>query len=369
VKLRRTGLLAGLLVMAAAVAACGSDANPTKDSGARSGTSTAATVECKTGTLKSDGSTAQQNAMAQWIKDYQTRCPGATITYGGGGSGQGVTDFVNKQVDFAGSDAALDPGKGEVAAASAACGSQAINLPMVTGPIAIGFKVKGVSTLTLTPDVIAKIFVGQIKTWNDPAITAINSGIALPAENITVFNRSDSSGTTQNFERYLQASAPAVWKAEPAKTWAGTGQGKKGNQLVGQAVQTTEGSIAYLEWSYAIQNNLTTAQVDNGAGPVALTADTAAKAIASATVAPTGPGDLTLKLDYATKAAGAYPIVLVTYEIVCAKYANPQTGELVKSFMNFIASTAEQNAVHDLGYAALPSTVQQQVQAQIAKVL
>jgi phosphate transport system substrate-binding protein len=306
--------------------------------------------------------------MTQWIKDYQTKCSGATVTYGGGGSGQGVTDFTNKQVDFAGSDAALDPTKGEVAAGTKACGSPAINLPMVTGPIAVAFNLKGVSDLTLTPDVTAKIFTGKITSWDDPAIKAINSGEDLPSTRITVFNRSDSSGTTQNFERYLAASAPTVWTSKPSKVWAGAGQGKKGNQLVGQAVQSTGGAVAYVEWSYAIQNNLPQAKIDNGAGPVELTADTVAKTISTAQVTPSGPGDLTLKLDYATKTAGAYPIVLVTYEIVCTKYASTSTGALVKSFMNFIVSTDEQNAVHKLGYAALPASVQSQVQAQIAKI-
>ena len=360
------------------LAACGSDAGSGGTSNSPSGQSSAGSsnsttvnttsATCVSGTLKSDGSTAQQNAMNQWISNYQQQCSGASITYGGGGSGQGITDFSNKQVDFAGSDAALDPSKGEVAKASQACGGQAIDLPMVTGPIAIAYHVKGVKTLTLTAEEIAKIFTGKITKWNDPSLVASNKGVTLPAETITVFNRSDASGTTQNFERYLAASAPSVWTAKPAKQWAGAGQGKKGNQLVGQAVQSTEGAIGYVEWSYAIQNNLDEAQIDNGGGPVALTADTVAKTIATATVAPSGPGDLTLKLDYATKTPGAYPIVLVTYEIVCTKYSNPQIGSLVKSFLTFAASNQQQTAVHNLGYAALPASVQAKVQAQLAKI-
>jgi phosphate transport system substrate-binding protein len=377
---RRNRLIASAVLAAAgsiALAACGSDSGASTDTaGAGAGTtavqsSTATAADataCQSGTLTADGSTAQQNAMTQWIKDYQTKCPGATITYGGGGSGQGITDFSNKQVNFAGSDAALDPTKGEVDAASKACGSQAIDLPMVTGPIALGYNLKGVSSLTLTPDVIAKIFLGKITQWNDPAITAINKGVSLPSQKITVFNRSDASGTTQNFESYLAASAPSVWTITPDKQWAGAGQGKKGNQLVGQAVQSTPGSIAYVEWSYAIANNLSQAKIDNGAGPVELNADTVAKTVATAKPKPSGPGDLSLQLDYATKTPGAYPIVLVTYEIVCTKYSDPQVGAMVKSFLTFIASSAEQNAVHNLGYAALPASVQSQVQDQIAQI-
>lgn len=361
--------LAGVVMAGSlALAACGSSANNNGGGSNTGSTGATASVDCQTGTLKSDGSTAQQNAMTQWIKDYQTKCKGATVNYGGGGSGQGVTDFSNKQVDFAGSDAALSAAKGEVTKAATACAGPAIDLPMVTGPIALGFNVKGVKDLTLTPGVIAKIFLGKITTWNDPAIKAINASATLPSTKITVFNRSDPSGTTQNFENYLKASAPSDWTAEPSKQWAGTGQGKKGNQLVGQAVQSTDGSISYVEWSYAIQNNLSTAKVDNGAGAVELSAETAGKTIATAKVAPNGPGDLSLKLDYATKTAGAYPIVLVTYEIVCTKYNDSKVGALVKSFMNYIVSQEAQNSVHDLGYAALPDSVRTQVQAAIEKI-
>jgi len=384
VKLQWTGLAAAAVAGVIALSACGTDNNNSAGSGSNAGDSASATsavsapgqsgagsagpIDCVNGTLKSDGSTAQQNAMTQWIKDYQSQCPKSTVNYGGGGSGQGITDFTNGQVDFAGSDAALDPTKGEVDAAAKACGSPALDLPMVTGPIAIGYNLNNLQDLVFTPDVLAKIFTGQITVWNDPAIAAINSAVTLPSTKITVFNRSDQSGTTQNFEKYLAATAPSVWTAEPSKQWAGTGQGKQGNQLVGQAIQTTAGGIGYVEWSYAIQNNLAIGQIDNGSGPVALTADSVAKAVAAAQPAPNGPGDLTLKLDYATTADGAYPIVLVTYEIVCSKYANPQTGALVKSFLTYIASSAAQDSVHDLGYAALPASVQAQVQAAVATI-
>lgn len=369
-RLGRTAAIGALLAAGSlTLAACGSDAAPGgSQTVAGSNAANTSTTACRTGTLTADGSTAQQNAMTQWIKDYQGKCQGATITYGGGGSGQGITDFSNRQVDFAGSDAALDPSKGEVAAATKACGSQAIDLPMVTGPIAIGYHVKGVSSLTMTPELLAKIFLGKITRWNDPAITAVNKGVSLPNETISVFNRSDASGTTQNFERYLAASAPGVWTAKPSKQWAGAGQGRKGNQLVGQAVQSTEGAIAYVEWSYAIQNNLAQAKIDNGAGPVELNAQTVGKTIATAQPKPSGPGDLTLSLDYATKTPGAYPIVLVTYEIVCTHYRDSAVGALVKSFLSFIASETEQNAVGNLGYAALPASVRAQVEAQIAKI-
>ena len=120
--------------------------------------------------------------------------------------------FIAKQVDFAGSDSALKTeakdGKVEADDAKAACGSPAWNLPMVTGPIAIAYNVKGVDNLVLNADVAAKIFDGKIATWNYPAIASLNKGVTLPAIPIKVYFRSDESGTTENFTKYLKAAAP-----------------------------------------------------------------------------------------------------------------------------------------------------------------
>ncbi len=364
----RAGVIAGLAAGALALTACGSSGNSSSSdtsSGASAGTSP---VACASGSLKAEGSTAQKNAMDQWIKDFQSKCGGTTITYNGTGSGAGVSNFIAKQDDFAGSDSALDPAKDEVAKATAACGSPALDLPMVTGPIAVAYKVNGVKDLTLTPTVITKIFLGKITSWDDPAIKAINAGATLPSTKITVFYRSDSSGTTQNFERYLAANDPTDFTAKPDKdsSKAGfAGQGKTGSQGVQQAIGTTEGAIGYDEWSYAVSGNLDTAKIDNGGGPVELTADSAGAAVAAAKVASNGGKDLTLKLDYATKASGAYPIVLVTYEIVCSRYSDAKTGALVKSFLSYTAGDG-QSSLKDLGYAPLPASIQTQVQAAIA---
>jgi phosphate transport system substrate-binding protein len=238
---------------------------------------------------------------------------------------------------------------------------------MVTGPVAIAFKLNGVTDLTLTPSVIAKIFQGTITTWDDPAIKALNSGASLPSTKITVFFRSDESGTTQNFEKYLAAAAPADYTAKPSKTWSGkVGQGKAKSQGVQQALGSTEGGIGYLEWSFAGSGGLSMAKVDNGGGAVALDAGSAGKAVSAAKITGTGD-DLTLKLDYATKTPGAYPIILVTYEIVCAKYSDASVGKLVKSFLTYTAG-AGQAGLADLGYAPLPSDIDAKVQASVAKI-
>jgi phosphate transport system substrate-binding protein len=374
VKLYRTGVAAALLAGAIGLTACSSDK---KDDGtttppANGGTSSASSSSsggsggaCVSGSLKAEGSTAQTNAIQQWIKDYKTKC-GGDIAYNATGSGAGVKQFNGNQVDFAGSDSALNPDKGEVDAAKKRCGGPALDLPMVTGPIALAFKLNGVSDLTLNPDTIAKIFTGKITKWNDPAIKALNGSANLPSSNITVFYRSDESGTTENFEKYLAATAPSVFTAKPSKTWAGKGQGKAKSQGVQQAIGATEGSIGYLEWSFAGSAGLSMAKVDNGGGAVALDADSAGKAVSAATVTGTGD-DLTLKLDYATKAPGAYPIILVTYEIACSKYSDPKIGSLVKAFLTYTAGEG-QAGLKDLGYAPLPSDIDAKVQASVAKI-
>jgi phosphate transport system substrate-binding protein len=375
VKLYRTGVVAGLLAGALALAACGSDKKsgtstpPAAPAGGSTsaGSSSAPSTDCATGSLKAEGSTAQTNAIQQWIKDYEAKCSGTTISYNPTGSGAGVKQFTGGQVDIGGSDSALDPTKGEVADAAKRCGGPALNLPMVTGPVAVAFKLNGVKDLTLTPDVIAKIFLGTITTWNDPAIKALNSGANLPSTKITVFFRSDESGTTQNFEKYLAAAAPTEYTATPSKTWSGkVGQGKSKSQGVQQAVSSTEGGVGYLEWSFAGSGGLSMAKIDNGGGAVALNADSAGKAVSAATVTGTGD-DLTLKLDYATKVAGAYPLILVTYEIVCEKYSNAAIGSLVKSFLTY-TSGAGQTGLPNLGYAPLPADIDAKVQASVAKI-
>ncbi len=324
---------------------------------------------CPSGTLKAEGSTAQTNAMTAWINAYQKKCTGTTINYNPTGSGAGVKQFNGNQVDFAGSDSALDPKAGEDAAAAKRCASPALDLPMVVGPIAVAYKLKGVPDqgLTLTPKLITQIFLGKIKTWNDPALAAANKGVNLPSTPITVFFRSDESGTTSNFEKYMAANDPTDFTAAPSKIWAGkVGQGKAKSQGILQAVGATEGSIAYEEYSFVLSGNLSAAKVDNGGGAVALSPATASAAAAAAKVVGTGK-DVTLKLDYATKAAGAYPIVLVTYEIACTKYKDAKIGSFVKSFLTYTASDG-QSLLNPLGYAPIPASVKAKVDAAIAAI-
>src|SRR4051794_23080471 len=195
----------------------GSDATPPAGGDSASISNVAGSISCASGTLDAAGSTAQANAMDAWRKDYQQACSGATINYNPTGSGDGVTAFNNGTIDFAGSDSALNPDAGEVAAAQKRCGSTPLDLPMVVGPIAIAYKLNGVDKLVLDGPTIANIFLGKITTWNDAAIAKLNSGVTLPSTKISVFYRSDSSGTTKNFETYLQATAPSIFTTAPDK--------------------------------------------------------------------------------------------------------------------------------------------------------
>jgi phosphate transport system substrate-binding protein len=353
------------------LAACGSDNTGASD--AAGGGGAAGSGPCASGTLSAEGSTAQQNAIEEVIASFQSACPDATVNYNPTGSGAGIKQFTAGQVDFAGSDSALktEPVDGAVEADAAAqrCGGNpAWDLPMVAGPIALAYNLPGVQQVVLTPDLSAKILLGQVRTWNDPAITAVNPGTSLPSRGIKVFYRSDDSGTTENLEKYLAAAAPSVWDAKPSKTWAGAvGEGREKSAGVAEGVKSTEGAIGYMEWSFAKDNQLGVAQVDNGGGPVELTGDSAGKFVAVAK--PAGEGnDLRLTLDYTTKAAGTYPIVLVTYEIVCSKGLPADRTALVKAFLTHFASPEVQSSLGDLQYAPLPDAVRSKVQAAIQAI-
>jgi phosphate transport system substrate-binding protein len=373
----RAGVFAGLLAGALVLAACSSSKSNNSTSttsggaGSASGSSVSSSAPtCASGSLNAQGSTAQTNAINQWIQDYQAACSGAKITYNPTGSGAGVTGFNAGQNDFVGSDSALSVSKGEYSAAQKRCGSAPMDLPMVVGPIAVAYKLQGVDKLILDGTTTAKIFLGKITKWNDPAIAALNPGVTLPSSSISVIYRSDSSGTTQNFERYLAATAPSIFTSTPDKDSSKAhfaGQGKAKSQGVSAAIASTEGSIGYDEFSFAVNSGLQTAWIDNGGGAVELSKATASAAAQAATVKASGPGDLSLDINYATKTPGAYPIILVTYEIVCTKYPSSSTATLVKDFLSY-AVNGGQAKLPQLGYAPLPSQLQTQVEASIATI-
>ncbi len=369
---RHAALTSVVLAGALALTACGSDDN---SGGTGSGDATASgdAGSKVTGTLNGEGSSAQKNAIELASSSFGDDNPGVTINYNPTGSGAGIKQFIAKQVDWAGSDSALKSeekdGVVETDAAKERCGgNEAWNLPMVAGPISIAYNLPGVDKLILTPEVAAKAFLGSIKKWDDPAIAKLNPGVKLPSTAISVFFRSDESGTTENFQKYLAGSAADAWKDEPSKVWPGkVGEGKQKSDGVSEGVKSTEGGLTYVEWSYAVDNKLGVAQIDNGSGAVELTGESAGKALVAAKAAGTG-NDLKLKLDYATKTAGVYPIVLVSYEIVCSKGLDAAKTTLLKAYLKHLAAPETQAELEKIGYAPIPAEIQTKVVAAVEAI-
>ncbi|MCZ0993974.1 phosphate ABC transporter substrate-binding protein PstS [Streptomyces noursei] len=368
-KNRVRALAVGALAVSGALAltACGSD-NTSGGSGGSGSSAKAANIKCEgKGKLLASGSSAQKNAMDVWVQNYSGACQGTEINYQPTGSGAGVTTFLQGQTAFAGSDSALKPE--EITKSKALCkGGQAIDLPMVGGPIAVGYNVPGVDNLVLDAPTLAKIFDSQITNWNDAAIKKLNPGAKLPDLKIQAFHRSDDSGTTDNFTKYLKAASGGAWKHEPGKKWEGTGgQAASGSAGVSSQVKQTSGAISYFELSYATSGKIPTVKINTGAKvPVEATVDNASKAISEAQPAGQGANDLALKLNYATKAEGAYPITLVTYEIACDKGNKAETLPAAKSFLTYVSSKDGQDALKALGYAPLPTEIADKVRKTVA---
>ncbi|MFD3587015.1 phosphate ABC transporter substrate-binding protein PstS [Streptomyces sp. NPDC058683] len=365
-RLRALSLGAVAVSGALALTACGSD-----DNGGGSGSSTpsssanASSIKCDDakGQLLADGSSAQKNAIDAWVKTFSQEC-GVQINYKGSGSGAGVTAFTQGQVAFAGSDSALKPE--EVTASKKICsGGQGIDLPMVGGAIAIGYNVPGVDNLVLDAPTLAKIFDSKITNWNDAAIKKLNPDAKLPDLKIQAFHRSDESGTTDNLTKYLIATTPSNWNYSGGKAWqAKGGQSAPQSAGVAQQVKQTSGAIGYFELSY-VSDGIKAASIDTGASkPVAPSTESATADIAAAKVVGTG-SDLALQLDYKTKAEGAYPISLVTYEIVCDKGNKADTLPATKAFLRYIASEDGQKVLSTIDYAPVPDEIITKVRSTI----
>jgi phosphate transport system substrate-binding protein len=342
----RLRVLAVVTPLVLALAACDTPAEPEPP------------IACASGSVAGQGSSAQTNAVNAWIKAYQIACADAAVAYTSTGSGAGVKAFIEGTGDFAGTDVPL--GAADLQRAGTRCGGPVVHLPLVVGPIALAYNVAGVGDLRLTPRTIAKIFSRTVTTWNDPAIAQDNPGTVLPATTIRTVHRSDGSGTTANFLRYLTAAAPSDWPHGSGSDWPlTTGDGRRGSHRVADAIARTDGAIGYLESSYARVTDLPTVRVGTPDGSYAdATNGAAAQTIASARVT----DDLRLEIDYTAATAGAYPIVQVTYEVVCRNTISP----VARSFLTYAAGSSGQQAVEQAGYAPLPPALQSQVAQAIA---
>ncbi|MEU2432613.1 phosphate ABC transporter substrate-binding protein PstS [Streptomyces sp. NPDC007861] len=324
-------------------------------------------IACATqGKLPGSGSSAQKNAMERWIEEYQRACPSVRIAYNPIGSGAGVAQFMRQATAFGGTDGALKAE--DVERSKRVCpGGKAIDLPMVGGPIALGYTLQGVDDLVLEAETLAKIFDSEITNWSHPAIRKLNPGVALPDLRIQAVHRSDDSGTTQNLNAYLAGAAEDHWPYEAKKTWQGKGgHSAAGSDGVAATVRNNEGAIGYFELSFATELKIPTVRIDTGASePVIASPQTASAGIAGAKVVGKDD-DLTLKFNYATKAEGAYPIVLVTYEIACDRGNQRETLPALKSFLTYTASEEGQKILPSIHYAPLPENVAVRVRHVVA---
>ncbi len=374
-KIMRPLSAVGIVASAALVlAACGSDPAATNNGASNAAGAPAATqtADVKCGgksPLSAEGSSAQKNAIDIFTQQYSKKCSGQQVNYNPSGSGAGVKQFNANQIDFGGSDSPIKDA--DATAAEKRCGAPAWNIPLVVGPVAVAYKLTGVDKLTLTPSVIAKIFSGGITKWSDPAIKAVkgNESLALPDKPIQVISRSDESGTTDNFQKYLSAAAKADWTKGAGKKFnGGVGSGAQGSNGVATAVKGADGAITYVEGAFA-KDGLTAALIDSGSGGVELSAANVAKSLDSAKFVKDGSNDLAMDLNaiYASNTPGAYPLLLTTYEIVCSKYADAQVSQAVKAFLT-VAATDGQQPLSAKGYVPIPQSLQTKVLAAVQAI-
>jgi phosphate transport system substrate-binding protein len=349
-------LTAGLLAFAAA--GCGGN-----DESSSTTPSTSGGGASLSGEIAGAGSSAQQAAQEAWIAGFQTANSGVTIAYDPVGSGGGREQFTAGGVAYAGSDAALD--SDELKSAESVCGGpdNVVEVPDYVSPIAVIYNVSGVDSLQLSPDTLAKIFAQKITKWNDPAIAAENSGVDLPDTNIAPVNRSDESGTTENFTDYLSQASPSVWTYEVSGDWpVKGGEAAEGTSGVVDAVTNGEGTIGYADASQA--GSLSIASIKVGSEYVAPSAEAAAK-IFDESEKDMNPGanEFTYKLNRTPDASDTYPIVLVSYLMGCTKYDDANTAAIVKAYFNYIISAdGQQVASGAAGSAPLSDSVRATIQ-------
>ncbi|CAA9317032.1 MAG: Phosphate ABC transporter, periplasmic phosphate-binding protein PstS, partial [uncultured Friedmanniella sp.] len=302
-----------------------------------------------TGTLSGVGASSAATAQETWAAAFQTANPDVTVNYSPDGSGAGRDAFAGGGADFAGSDRALTAEEASAASlGSSRCadGSAAIDLPIYVSPIAVIYQLDGVDDLELDAETLAGIFKGDIKTWDDAKIQALNEGTELPGSNITAVHRADDSGTTENFTDYLHTLAPKVWDAEPDGEWPYPG-GEAAPQTSGvvDAVSNGNGTIGYADASKA--GDLGVAQIQVGEKYLGPTAEAAAAVVDASPRDTEGrsANDIVVTLD--RKAEGdVYPVVLLSYAIACEKYEDPAVAAKVKGYLSYVASAeGQQDAV------------------------
>jgi phosphate transport system substrate-binding protein len=298
--------------------------------------------------------------MDAWTTQFHTVDPNGAISYKPTGSGEGLRQFVAGDVDFAASDESLTIG--QLARANARCGGEIVQVPIYVSPIAIIYNVPGVPDLQLDPTTLAGIFNGKLKRWNAPEIAADNAGKQLPDLPITTVSRADKSGTTFNFTDYLATAGATAWPHPVADTWpVADGSGVEGTSEVVKAVGEHGGAIGYADASQAAA--LSQAKVKVGDNYVGPSAEAAAKVLASSQrTAGASRYSWAYTLARDTTASGAYPVILVSYGIACARYPDPAKANSVKAVLGYlISASAQDTAAKAAGSAPLTEAMRTQI--------
>ena len=367
---RSIAALSGI-VMLASVAACGDNTATTTDNSSSSDSTSKSTPI--SGNFSGAGASSQQAAVEAWIAGFQGTNPDAKVAYNPSGSGAGVSTFLTGATAWAGSDAALS--NDEVEQSKSVCASgNAFDIPVYVSPIAVVFNLNGISgkgkTLNMDADTIAKIFDGKITKWNDPAIADQNKDLKLPDTAITVVHRSDKSGTTQNFVSYFKDVTPDNWTYDLSENWPNeVGQGAKGTSGVISTVKQADGTIGYADFSQV--GDLGTVAVKVGDKYNEISAEAGSKVIGDSKQDDTVKGDnrIVIKINHATEAEGAYPIVLVSYDIVCPAYKDTKQAEFAKAWLTYVTSDEGQKAAQDAaGTAPLPSSLKSEITKSIEAI-
>ncbi len=344
------------VAMASFVAACGSSGGGGSSSGGSSSSSGAAL----SGTLNGSGSTLQLTFQQAAIQAFKSVQSGMTVNYGGGGSGKGRTDLASGVVNYAGSDSPIP--SDETANFK---GKTVLYFPDVIAPVTVSYNLSSVKNLKLSAPVIAGIFQAKITKWNDPAIKADNPGVSLPSTPITIAHRSDSSGTTQNFSQFLVDATGDGWKLGTSSTinWPANSRGGNGNGGVASIIKSTPGAIGYVDYADAKASGLVFASVKNQAGKyVVPSVSGASAAAAQATIKP----DLTFSAIWAP-GASSYPITAQSWILVYQTQPNANDTKMLKAYIGYLVGDGQQ-LLPNLGFAPLPSNIDQQAKAQLSKI-
>ncbi len=366
VGIKSISVTAAAVGAALAIAACGSSASSSSSAAGAGGSSSGSSDA--PATLNGAGSTLAAPIYQQWGSNLKSQ--GLTINYNPVGSGTGVTDLQTATVDFAGSDPSL------TATDTKAMKGPVLQFPVAFGAITVSYNLPGVkSGLKLDGPTLASIFMGKIKTWNDPAIKALNPGLDLPSTAITIVHRSDSSGTTAGFTTFLSDVSPA-WKSsigagEDVKWPVGTGAAK--NSGVAAAVKQTTGAVGYVEQAYALENGFTYASIKNSGGKYVLPTIANTSAAASGIKVPPNLGISTIN----SPNPAAYPIVsqtfLMVYKDPCQDGgASKGTARGLKKFLTYAFGAGQQtlgSGGNQLPYAPLPASLANKNSAQLAKMV